>query len=126
MTQDKTGRAWQETSHTVNFPLFTHCATDEVSAYVARSKPVGELSTDPQKSSQQQGDISIGNAGVKNSRCEFVVVMIVDENVWREGGARNQNENLGALNGDLTHYPQPEIVVGTSNLLEKRVEYGSS
>ena len=78
----------------MNFPLFTHCATDEDGPYVARSKPVGKVSTDPQKSSQQQGNISIGNASVKNSHCEFVIVMIVDENVPRglaqEIGKENQ------------------------------------
>jgi len=39
------------------FPLFTQVATGGRSSYPTRSKLVGTLSTNPQRSSQQQGSI---------------------------------------------------------------------
>jgi hypothetical protein len=63
------------------FPLFTQFSADEDFSYLPRSKLVGELSTDPQISSQQQGSIVYQNSFEELSVVEFVIMIFAVDKI---------------------------------------------
>src|ERR1700736_3517656 len=106
------------------FPLFAQFFAGTSSSHTPHNKSVVTLSTNPQRSSQQQALLVQKKSLIKLYVCECCsdeLKVLMKSLLLPVSGSVPRKSNHAVP--DRNSFPQPQIGVGTFHFLEKRVQY---